>query len=114
MSLRTPIASTSKLLPPLRAFSTSLPRLAKPSSSSAGSPSVPQQDPWDIRQLEEYKFDDTTTVGHMILERQREELRSLMAIEQDRELLQREYLKFLLSSECAHHFAWTSHSSLEL
>lgn len=47
-------------------------------------------DPWDIQNLEPFKFDDTTSYGHWVLEKKREKLELLRAVEKDRKLLESE------------------------
>jgi hypothetical protein len=76
--------------PALRAFSTSSPALAR-GNDSRDATDTRRADPWDIKNVQPFQFDDTTTLGHMILEKQREKLGSLMRIEQDRELLRGEF-----------------------
>lgn len=45
---------------------------------------------FDITGIQKFQFDDTTSYGHMILEKKREKLELLRAIERDRSLLERE------------------------
>lgn len=45
---------------------------------------------FDITGIQKFQFDDTTSYGHMILEKKREKLELLQAIERDRSLLERE------------------------
>lgn len=47
-------------------------------------------DPWDIANIEPFKFNDTTSYGHWVLEKRREQLELHRAVERDRELLQSE------------------------
>lgn len=46
---------------------------------------------YDISGIQRFQFDDTTSYGHMILEKKREKLELFQAIERDRSLLEREY-----------------------
>lgn len=46
---------------------------------------------FDITGIQKFQFDDTTSYGHMILEKKREKLELLRAIERDRSLLERKY-----------------------
>jgi hypothetical protein len=88
-----PRISVSRTLTPLsRKIHTSSSFLARGSSSS-NSASTNQRAPdgWDVKNVETFQFDDTTTIGHMILERQREKVGSLIRIEQDRALLKGEF-----------------------
>lgn len=52
---------------------------------------------YDISGIERYQFDDTTSYGHMILERKREKLELLRAVERDRSLLERKFRCWILS-----------------
>ncbi|KAJ9128078.1 hypothetical protein QFC24_000369 [Naganishia onofrii] len=49
---------------------------------------------YDISGIERYQFDDTTSYGHMILERKREKLELLRAVERDRSLLEQQRKSF--------------------
>ena len=86
MNCRTTITRTLRATP-RRSISTSAPVLARGNDARDD---TRRSDPWDIKNVQPFQFDDTTTLGHMILEKQREKLGSLMRIEQDRELLRGE------------------------
>ncbi|KAJ9109770.1 hypothetical protein QFC19_002000 [Naganishia cerealis] len=49
---------------------------------------------YDISGIQRYQFDDTTSYGHIILEKKREQLELLRAIERDRSLLEQQRKPF--------------------
>lgn len=56
---------------------------------------------YDISGIQRFQFDDTTSYGHMILEKKREKLELFQAIERDRSLLERAY-RCLYPLHCGH------------
>lgn len=70
-------------------------RAAFSTSSSQAAPRTEGRDgrrgdnAFDINGIQKFQFDDTTSYGHMILEKKREKLELLQAIERDRSLLER-------------------------
>ncbi len=79
-------------------------------STSALPPRTSRSNPddlYDIKNIQKFEFDDTTSVGHLWLEQERERLALLRAIEQDRSVLERENLTGLrlLSSNTSNHDA---------
>ena len=94
MSSRTAVPTLRRTLASgqIRGFRSSSSTLAAPGGRGAAraTDDARRPDGWDIKNVQPFQFDDTTTIGHMILERQREKVGTLMKIEQDRALLQGE------------------------
>jgi hypothetical protein len=95
MSSRTAVPALRRTLSgQIRGLRTSSSTLAAPGGRGAArsTDDARRPDGWDIKNVQPFQFDDTTTIGHMILERQREKVGTLMKIEQDRALLQGELM----------------------
>ncbi|GHJ85433.1 hypothetical protein NliqN6_1835 [Naganishia liquefaciens] len=89
--VRSGLRQTSRTIALRAAFST---------SSSPAAPRTEGRDgrrrdnAFDITGIQKFQFDDTTSYGHMILEKKREHLSLLQAIERDRSLLEQQRKPF--------------------
>jgi hypothetical protein len=84
--VRSGLRQTSRTIALRAAFSTSSSPAAPRTEGRDGRRGV---NAFDITGIQKFQFDDTTSYGHMILEKKREHLSLLQAIERDRSLLER-------------------------
>jgi hypothetical protein len=89
-TVRSGLRTTGRPIALQAAFSTTSSQAAQRNEGRDARRGDSDRNAFDLTGIQKFQFDDTTSYGHMILEKKREKLELLQAIERDRSLLERE------------------------